>query len=457
MSVISIPTFGEILAVSASRGQNSEAPHLWRDAVGLWPMQEGGGGTVFDVSGRGENGTLAGVPDWTVTANGHALDFDGTNDYVALDNPGDILDGRHISVSGWIYGDTWSNSYPRVLDRIYNGQFAFYIVASDNEMTWALCTASGNVDYVRNGTASISTGVWNHCVWSYDGITMRMYINGTLRDASSVGIGGGLDASSAAICIGDRSAHDRKFDGRITNLGLWCRGLVASEIQQLHAEPWAMYTPRAKIFGAATAPSGDVSGTSNGVFSVTGAITGAGAITGGSDGVFSVTGNIAASGVLTGGSDGVFSVTGNITGAGAVAGGSDGAFSVTGGISGVSGLAGGSDGVFSVTGAITGSGSLGGGSDGVFTVTGVIVGAGSVAGSSDGVFSVTGAIGDGEVDPITGSVVCAFSVTGAIIGSSGEKYSLYLSGQVAGDIYISGGSAGDIYSSGLAAGAVKSR
>ena len=451
MSVISIPTFGEILAVSASRGQNSEAPHLWQDAVGLWPMQEGGGGTAFDVSGWGKHGTLTNMTpstDWTTGRLGHALtNFSGTDHVYTTYSP-------VIATRAFGFWATWAAGYYQWCGSA-GPNSRFYIGWSSDDTH--LYAGWGDRYAATAGTPGISDSDWHFYLLNvpYDN-KLQTWFDGRLLythvSASTWGNNG------RAIEIGDCFGYNYPWSsGKITNAFIAERPLVAAEIQQLYAEPWAMYTPRAKIFGAVTVPSGDVSGTSNGVFSVTGAIAGAGAITGDSDGVFSVTGNIAASGVLTGGSDGVFSVAGNIAGAGAVASGSDGAFSVTGGISGVSGLVGDSDGVFSVTGAIVGSGSLGGSSDGVFTVTGAIIGAGSVAGSSDGVFSVTSAIGDGEVDPITGSVACAFTVTGAIIGSSGEKYSLYLSGQVAGDIYISGGSAGDIYSSGLAAGAVKSR
>ncbi|MHC4206366.1 MAG: hypothetical protein ACYSTT_17070, partial [Planctomycetota bacterium] len=57
------------------------------EVVGLWKFDEGSGNTVLDSSGHGRNGTMHGAPTWQ-PAGGRiygALEFDGTDDYVATD------------------------------------------------------------------------------------------------------------------------------------------------------------------------------------------------------------------------------------------------------------------------------------------------------------------------------------------------------------------------------------
>lgn len=75
---IRLPSFSEIQQVARTRGRNSEAPQLWDGLVGAWPMQEGAGDTIYDVSGNRAHGTLYNTPTWTATDRGRAIQFDGS-------------------------------------------------------------------------------------------------------------------------------------------------------------------------------------------------------------------------------------------------------------------------------------------------------------------------------------------------------------------------------------------
>ena len=57
-----------------------------------------------DSSGQGHHGTLGDMdpnPDWVGGIDGNALDFDGTNDYVSLDNSAS-LHPNSLTASAWI-------------------------------------------------------------------------------------------------------------------------------------------------------------------------------------------------------------------------------------------------------------------------------------------------------------------------------------------------------------------
>ena len=57
--------------------------------VGHWAFNETSGTNAYDDSDNGNNGTLTNGPTWTTGVNGNAIQFDGSNDYVQIENSED--------------------------------------------------------------------------------------------------------------------------------------------------------------------------------------------------------------------------------------------------------------------------------------------------------------------------------------------------------------------------------
>ncbi len=60
---------------------------LWADAeglVGYWPMNEGSGYVIHDISNKNINGEIVNIPTWTSVINENWLKFDGNNTYVDI-------------------------------------------------------------------------------------------------------------------------------------------------------------------------------------------------------------------------------------------------------------------------------------------------------------------------------------------------------------------------------------
>lgn len=71
--------------------------------VGEWKFDEGTGTTAQDTSGNGNDGTLENGPMWKMGKVGKALRFDGTNDYVEIDNVGSYIRGGNLSTTSiWV-------------------------------------------------------------------------------------------------------------------------------------------------------------------------------------------------------------------------------------------------------------------------------------------------------------------------------------------------------------------
>jgi hypothetical protein len=155
---------------------------------GWWPMWEGKGQTVYDWSGRGNNGQLgstAGVDDndpaWIKGFLGSALSFGG-NDFVRINDTPD-LEPANVTVSAWVRGAQSPGTFRYIVSK-----GASQCVSA----SWALGTFnSGGIgfiayshgDWVRSpmtDPAAVWDGRWHHVAGSYDGATSRLFVDGRL-------------------------------------------------------------------------------------------------------------------------------------------------------------------------------------------------------------------------------------------------------------------------------------
>lgn len=207
--------------------------------VGYWMFSENGGNKVFDKSGNGNHGTIHGNPVWTGGKFGPALDFDGDGDYVEISNPGNILDGKHITVTAWVKPDSsLGNSYPRIIDRVYNGQFVFYLDARsghEGDVGVALDVTGTDVDNPAICDQVYTTDEWQFLVFTYNGETITSYRNG-ISCGTDTTPSGALDTSTDNIRIGERvdAGDTRCFNGLIDNVMIFDRALSAAEIRRLY-------------------------------------------------------------------------------------------------------------------------------------------------------------------------------------------------------------------------------
>jgi hypothetical protein len=193
---------------------------------GWWPMYEGSGQTVRDLSGKGNHGTLGSTPG--VDANdptwikgwlfGSALRFDG-NDYVRIPESS-ALATQNVTVSAWVRAtgtpgrykyivgkgakDCYSSSY--ALETDYNGGLRFYITDTTGALRY-----SGLV-----GPDTIWNGKWHHVAGTFDGGTAKLFVDGKyITDPA---------ATSAPIDYNQATTNDTGLGGFLGTCDLFYTG-----------------------------------------------------------------------------------------------------------------------------------------------------------------------------------------------------------------------------------------
>jgi len=201
-------------------------PELPEGLVGLWKLDEAGGPVANDATG---NAAGAYVNDPTLGVGGlvgdradSAVSFDGIDDHIAIapTEPLDLQDG--LTLEAWVKADTFrgsmiqrNNSYE--LRPQGNGNVLFRV--------WI----DGTMQSLTAGVETVSPGDVHHLVATYDGVSMKIYVDGSLV-ASRAQAGPISHDDSSLLYIGRNIRMDTYFRGIIDEVSVYSEALSAGTI-----------------------------------------------------------------------------------------------------------------------------------------------------------------------------------------------------------------------------------
>lgn len=199
--------------------------------------------SIIDLAGNDDNGLLGNGTTANIPAYDYyntSLRFDGTNDYIFLNNS-QLNISTSITVEAWVkynaQGGYNARSYSVITCKGYpwtwlledqSGQFNFRISTS--------VTADSNV----NSSYSHGLNSWNHVVGTYDGVTQKIYVNGVLQ--SSTSLTGTINTSSNDAMIGCYNYGDYCLTGNVGAVRVYSRALNTTEILQNYEAQKSKFT-----------------------------------------------------------------------------------------------------------------------------------------------------------------------------------------------------------------------
>ena len=186
--------------------------------------------TTSAVTNRagGTNGLLVNVSTTSAPLpgkRGQALDFDASDDAVSIST--DFIATGADSVCAWIFPKTLGeNSLGTIVD---NSQTILQLVSSTgNKVRFSSDAGVTNAD-----SAAITLNQWSHvCATRISAGTANLYVNGAL--SGSADQSSGTPVAGSTVFLGNRSAGDRTFDGRIDDVRVYSRVLTLSQITALY-------------------------------------------------------------------------------------------------------------------------------------------------------------------------------------------------------------------------------
>ncbi|MCL8536358.1 glycosyl hydrolase family 18 protein [Chryseobacterium gallinarum] len=169
----------------------------------------------------------------TIPTGSYALSLDGSTTSGAAGNIN--LSGSALSFEGWIKPSSFKSAFPYISSimgtEVGDNNSAFLRLGDGNLANNKLqfVVSINNVQQKLASTTALSANTWYHVAATYDGATMKLYINGVL-DASKAQAGN--VNSNGAFNVGYLYNVSRNFNGKIDEVRVWKRALSQTEISQ---------------------------------------------------------------------------------------------------------------------------------------------------------------------------------------------------------------------------------
>lgn len=153
----------------------------------------------------------------------NALHFDGNNDRVDCGTNASLnINGTAITLEAWIFptgafkNNVWEGC---VINKNGTGDNGYMLrVGNNGQVNFNIGTGSWNE--INSATGAVTTNNWHHIAGTYDGTTMRLYVDGT--QVATGALSANIGSTSNSLYLGeDPQWGGRVFRGRIEEVKIW--------------------------------------------------------------------------------------------------------------------------------------------------------------------------------------------------------------------------------------------
>jgi len=203
--------------------------------VGYWALNEGSGRVAYDGSSSGNHGAVVGRrPLWVEGAPGRglALGFNGDT-YIDIPHHLSYNFTSQMTVAAWIRVTAFDCDWQAIVTK-GDSAWRLHRYAAFPSASFDGTGLSG--DGAVHGQIAVDDGQWHHVAGTYNGATMRIYVDG-VQD-SYARRSGAIALNACNVMIGaNAEARDRTWRGAIDEVRLYSRALSGEEIALLASRP----------------------------------------------------------------------------------------------------------------------------------------------------------------------------------------------------------------------------
>jgi hypothetical protein len=220
---------------------SNSAPNLLTGLAAYWSFDDGTGQPVEDKSPNRNDGAVQNGVSATTGKFKSALLFDGADDFVRVPSSASLNLSDAVTVSAWVTPEVdgaWQSIVRKVVEEgTHVFPFTSYdmlLVDGGNGTFQPRISVSGTDGSRVTATgSSLAYGGTYNIIGTYDRATLRIFVNGT--EQGSATYTSPLIQTAGPLLIGRHGAGGDFFKGKLDDLRIYSRALVASEIQSLYS------------------------------------------------------------------------------------------------------------------------------------------------------------------------------------------------------------------------------
>ena len=153
--------------------------------------------------------------------------LNGTNSLITVPDSASLRLTSAMTLEAWVKPSVVSAAWT---DVIYKGDDNYYLEsATPSSSRPAIGALYGSTHVETFGTAALTVNVWAHLAATYDGTTIRLYVNGT--QVATTARTGNITTSTNPLQIGGDSLYGQFFAGAVDDVRIYNRALTGVEVQ----------------------------------------------------------------------------------------------------------------------------------------------------------------------------------------------------------------------------------
>ena len=208
------------------------------------------GKTIVDDSGNGLDADIIANTEIVKGKYGDAIRITNVGaDCVNVPASDDLKITGEITMAAWINQDAWSTDGQWFDKNCHNGgeHSSYGIGAFNGGANFNMFLGTGNGRPTLSQPHALDTKTWHHVVGTYDGTTMKVYVDGEVaaEKDEKFDFKGTNDQDLRIGCSKDRPNYTFE-NGSIDEAAVWRRALSEDEINEIMNEGFLAVSPRDK-------------------------------------------------------------------------------------------------------------------------------------------------------------------------------------------------------------------